>query len=1025
MSMLKAVLLYDEKNSAFFSAMSSAKEAGFSVTAIKFSKASAEDLDGAAVAINAMGERYPEDKAGLVASYVFGGGVFINLGGAPLGVPVADGADDRETKKGVCALDLGDSFTKIPLSGKYRLEVLSENLGEGSPIVESAPKSEICGGFEAAYSGLYSLSHDAPEGRLKHADLTPIVGLYDDGRLLAAPVVKIKYRSGGSVILFEYDLSGGDPLASPLLRGVFVGLMKLSALGDAVFTLSTKYPRYDPAETPTAVIKDIFTADRRGLSFELTLLDSSGKKVFAESVRAVGRSRTVILPNLEKGFYRLCARAMRRNSTVCYRENGFIVATPDDILARVSGYERMTVDPSVSTDFFTRGGKPIPLHGTTYFVTDVWQNCFVDFNAALCINDLRQLRRDGFNILRSGNWVNQLDFYGPDGRITEYCRRALQVYFLLAAEQDFTVQFTLGHIALNNWDTSLCAVHNPKNLRKVKNLVSSFAELFGGYPNVMLDILNEPSYSRKGMWQRVIPSGDEFEKRAWNRWLKEKYVTVARLRSAWGENSAEIKSFGDIPVPSRQDFGGDFCRSERLRKYTAAADFWQFAQESYDNWLGVIRETVKKISPETVIIMGRDETLRVPQEQNGAAKGLLDAVNWHQWNRDGQLYQEYMLNRIRGHICCAQELGVYRYISPRGGRRLGDERVSAKLERKLMFGFGNWIQWQSFSDPDRDELCENMLGVYRSDRSETPAVEMMRKLISAENSAMKFIGRRDDAFPIITLYPTCSHYSIYNQLALGGLRRHIDILSRGLRLQSDLVPENLFRDDFAEIIGRPKLIIIPAAMRLSEECLETALGYVKSGSTLLISGNIDEDEHFRTVGRISRLLGSEHRCRPIMTYEKAEICGREFTLDFKEATDYAEVENALTAAVSGEKIRPEISPLGKGKIIYFPLPTELARSDAAAKALYKFAADEAGVHNCVYSAENLGEEFFIHAIKYGGCVEYTLINEGADGTAEFTDLSSGRKISLFLPSSRSAKLWLGSGGLLEKYLPEDSELKIS
>ena len=119
---------------------------------------------------------------------------------------------------------------------------------------------------------------------------------------------------------------------------------------------------------------------------------------------------------------------MRRNSTVCYRENGFIVATPDDILARVSGYERMTVDPSVSTDFFTRGGKPIPLHGTTYFVTDVWQNCFVDFNAALCINDLRQLRLDGFNILRSGNWVNRLDFYGPDGRITEYCRRALTFF---------------------------------------------------------------------------------------------------------------------------------------------------------------------------------------------------------------------------------------------------------------------------------------------------------------------------------------------------------------------------------------------------------------------------------------------------------------------------------------------------------------------------------------------------------------------------------------------------------------------
>ena len=135
---------------------------------------------------------------------------------------------------------------------------------------------------------------------------------------------------------------------------------------------------------------------------------------------------------------------------------------------------------------------------------------------------------------------------------------------------------------------------------------------------------------------------------------------------------------------------------------------------------------MRKMAPDMVVMMGRGESLRVPEEQDMILSGNLDMVCWHQWNRDAVIYTEYLLNRVKGHITCAQELGSYRVRKMRGGKVLSDERVAHKLERKLFFGFSNWIIWQSFHNPDKEELCENMLGTYRSDRRENILIRDLR-----------------------------------------------------------------------------------------------------------------------------------------------------------------------------------------------------------------------------------------------------------------------------------------------------------
>ncbi len=425
--------------------------------------------------------------------------------------------------------------------------------------------------------------------------------------------------------------------------------------------------------------------------------------------------------------------------------------------------------------------------------------------------------------------------------------------------------------------------------------------------------------------------------------------------------------------------------------------------------------------------MGRDESLRVPQEQDMILSGNLDMVCWHQWNRDAVIYVEYLLNRVKGHITCAQEMGIYRVEQMRGGKILSDERVACKLERKLLFGFSNWIIWQSFHNPDKEELCENMLGTYRSDRSETPAMPLIRQLIASENRAAPYMtGRQEDAFPILTLYSTSSHYSVYGPQAVEALRNHIYLLNNCLRMQSDVVLEHLFDLKNQEAIGRPRLIMVPGVMRITGHCFEELLSYAKAGGCVLISGNVDEDEHFAKARRMgSHSLGGDKTLiyRNVRNFERIWIGGKRFTLDFRKSCEYGETENFLKASVLEDAyqdgdFRVTIYSVGSGKVIYSPLPLELAENREAALALYRMAIKEAGITARVYEVQEDKEAVFIHAIVYKDCTSYTVVNEGPEEKIQIRDLRSNTAFHVRIPEGRGCKFWVGTDGeLLEVYAP--------
>ena len=395
---------------------------------------------------------------------------------------------------------------------------------------------------------------------------------------------------------------------------------------------------------------------------------------------------------LPEGRYRATLRLFANAKCIEEKVTGFYVISDENLHKEVSAFPRITLDTAKAADCFVQDGKIFAMHGTTHFVTDATRYCFHHMNVEICDRELAVIVKDGFNIIRTGNWRMVLTFVGPDGACTEHGLRALDAYFLTAARHGLTVQFVHAHSVFNNWDRDKDPMHNPEIRQKVMRVFDVFTKRYACFGNVQTDIINEPSYSYRAGWTLGKPSHDPYEKMNWSKWLEKKYAgDLAALHDAWRITSAEMPAFADAIMPRDDEFDRFVSRTEIDRNYNRVTDFFEFARESYSDWVHEIREIARKNAPDMVVMLGRDESIRIPAQQDEIAAGNLDFSNWHQWNTNSITFMEYYLNKVRSLPCCGQELGVYQQEDGRGFKSLSDVRRAGVLEKKLLYSFGNWL----------------------------------------------------------------------------------------------------------------------------------------------------------------------------------------------------------------------------------------------------------------------------------------------------------------------------------------------
>ncbi len=992
------------------------------------------------ILINVLGSYYPEMGLGSILRYYQGGGSILNIGARPFLIPYL-----QEGKNIVCHTPSNEAIRAFRVIDEYaEITVDHKNL-----TPELLDKSYVCLGeliekkefpdMKESYAVNYHFGSiaedDAPwpdeVGEIE-ARLIPICGLRDEqNRLQAVPITKIEHKDGGSLLMMNFTPAQADFYYSDAGRALLSTMLESGLMDRVTMNLTSLYARYTQEETPVIRIQiqqrnsvqktndDILRCRvfsvwekeyKQDYSFEgLVWLDGECKLELA-------------LEGLEEGFYKVEAEVIRNGNCYLRKETGFYRLSDIAMRQCLDTFKPLFIDTTKSTDFCLRDGKVYPIHGTTYFTTDGYRNCFLELNVFLCDQEMAQIKALGFNLIRTGIWQRYDDFYMDDGEIFEGSKRALDAFFFTAARHDLPVQFVLGAYVLNHWNRNQCPIHNPNAREKTVNAFTSFAKRFGSWPNVSIDAINEPSYSIAGRWTTARPSGDEYERIHWIDWLKKKYGNdITLLRHTWGITSTALPSFDTVTLPSIEQFRRGYDRKDRYQNYPMVTDFYTFAGASYSGWVAQIREAVKNVNPETMFMMGRDETLRIPAQQYEVYRGHFDMVNWHQWHEDSAIFAEYFLNRVRGIPCCAQELGVYHYDDLQGNMRMTEQDCARVLERKLLYSFGNWVQWQLHSDPNMLDNCEIALGLLRADKSETPLMKITEQLaLIEEKMADYMMGRQEEKVRILMIHPSSYYYSADHQIAKRSVLNAIFTLHYSMKMQSDLVLENCFRKDNTTQIGDPDLIIFPAAQMISEEAWELLLNYAWMGKTVLISGCAELNEYARSTNRWEA-LGYDTSVRNICSVEQIKIGNRTKYTSFRECVNFMNPSKVLDKTVyeDGKENIVRVLPIGEGKLIHCPIPLETGNSLEAIEALYEFAMKQAGVSHPVFYLKERGASpnIMIYPIVYRDCVVYTIVNEGEDAIVEFTDLQSGVDIKVAVKRERGAKLWLDQRGrLLGAYL---------
>jgi hypothetical protein len=232
-------------------------------------------------------------------------------------------------------------------------------------------------------------------------------------------------------------------------------------------------------------------------------------------------------------------------------------------------------------------------------------------------------------------------------------------------------------------------------------------------------------------------------------------------------------------------------------------------------------------------------------------------------------------------------------------------------------------------------------------------------------------------------------------LAVEGTQRAIRVLANHLHVQARGVGEY----GLADTLGSPRLIIAPSPRVLTDAAWKSLMAAVEKGSTLLVTGIIDADEHWLPVER-TKALGLRALSRPVSGQEPAVIAGTAYRLGYRGDR----LERLETAFVPGE------SPAalhrfarGKGTILWMPLPVELSDSTDATVALYRAAIAEAGVTPAIV-VEPADGSVYAGAITYADAVLLALASESSADQDVAVSLPDGVVTRLRLPAGRAMLL---------------------
>jgi hypothetical protein len=732
---------------------------------------------------------------------------------------------------------------------------------------------------------------------------------------------------------------------------------------------------------------------REGKRVTIQIRDEAGTAVAALSTDSAEAQMPANSPALAPGFYLVEAGLGTLHATT-----GFLVADAPGIPGGT---------PFIcNRDYFLRDGHPFVVTGTTYMASDAQRKFLLEPNPAVWDRDFSEMKKSGVNMVRTGIWTGWKQIMPEAGRVEEGCLRALDAFLAVARRHDIAVIFNLFAFFPETWGGRNPYL-DPRSLQAQKEFVFQLAERCRGANDLTWDLINEPAFCSPAHPFNCRPNYDEYERAAWREWLKARFPDKTKLREMWGLTPADA-----LDLPALEDFADQniFDKTHPL----PVLEYHLFAQDMFNRWVLEISSAIRANgNPHQLITVGQDEGGLSNQPSPLFHDQVVDFTCVHNWWLNDDSLWDSLLTKSPLKPNLVEESGIMFYESMRRMPGRTEEQARNLLERKMAFAMGangaGFIQWLWNTNAYIPDDNEASIGFFRADGTAKPELQPFRAMAAfwREHGRLLVDKQLED---VVMVVPQSHLFSVRDLASLATKRAvramHYDCLTP-MRVAGEYALEREF------IPGA--LILLPCPQAFTDAAWNVLLAAVRNGATLLVTGAIDRDEHWIPVNR-SRELGLRAAIAPVAQDEALRIDGVDMQASFHgDAFQRVEKEIVDDEEVAGV----HLVPLGKGKVIWCPLPLETESESGPVAALYRYALKQAGVRP-VFSLDHADPSGLIRPSVFAGSVLYTLINEsGQHKQINFTHLENGARISVPLPPQRAAHVIVDrrSGQIAGKLLP--------
>ena len=951
-----------------------------------------------------FGSAYPEEAWPAIKRFLEGGGNLVNVGGRPFAVAVSRRGStwqaQPESSAGYKALGITHIF-QVPVAA-----VATWAMASAAPAVPAS----LSTGFRAdvVFEADIRLTNtkdfpdedgsDGPrEGRVQPL----VVGKDGSGTPVAAPIIRIDRLAGrfagGAWVLANLRGSVSPAAVRTLVEAASTGAIEVTAQPTMAGYLAGEVPEIDVTVRRPGTSTD----EPRILQATLAFAGPDGQSLGTKEATATGTAAFCSIRIGFSGGDRPFGRGLHEvRVSVNIRPPG--AATTVTRLETRTGF--WVYDASMlaggtplvaSKDGFSRGGRPFPIVGTTYMASDVHRRFLLEPNPLVWNRDFGQMKAAGVNLVRTGIWTGWKRYMPEVGRLDEPALRALDVFLLTARKYDVPVIFNFFAFLPEAWGGENPFL-DPRAVAAQQAFVGAIARRYPATNDVIWDLINEPSFSAASQLWRTRPNGDPSESVAWQGWLAAVYGAGGEdfrvlAQRAWGAAPDEGTS-----LPSLDDFTDrNLFGALRPRK---AADYKRFSQDMFKGWVRQMTDALRSNgNREQLITVGQDEG-GLSERPNPLFFGRsVDFTCMHTWwNNDAQAW-DAVLSMLPDRPMLVEETGMMRYERVDGTPWRTEEDAAHLLERKLAIAVGSgsagYVQWIWNTNPYMASDNEAGIGFLRVDGTARPELEPFVRLSRfLRTHADRLKGRQLEE--VALLIPHSQMFSPRSQ-AVEATQRAIRVLTSHLHVQARAVGEYGLTDT----LGAPRLIIAPSPRVLTDAAWQALMAAVEQGSTLLVTGIIDANEHWLPVER-SRALGVPASSRPIAGQESAMIAGTTYRLGYR-GDRLERVEAAFVAGESPAAVHRVVR--GKGTILWMPLPVELSDSSDATIALYRAATAEAGLKPVIV-VESADGSVCVGAITYADAVLIALASESGEDQNVSVSLPGGAATPVRLPAGRAMLL---------------------